>query len=95
MSSGKEALSRKGFADYQFILEELARMVKMNASELMNHYRHHREDALFMLRRPEGRDVPFSRAGEARFWQIATRGLHAMGPAGRKEHFWPWKGKKI
>src|SRR2546426_4398244 len=88
MTMDRESLARKDFRDYQFILEELERLLKMSPAELLTYFGQHREDAFYTLPRGSGGELPFTKKGETHFQEIAIRGLEALGADGRK-HFLP------
>jgi hypothetical protein len=81
-------LARKDFSDYEFVAQEVERLLKLEPRELLTYFAEHPEDGLCALPRPGGGDLPFTLEGERRFHQIALRGLHAMGTAAQR-HYLP------
>ncbi len=80
-----QKLSRKDFEDYEFIVEELARMGRMSFPEIKDHHKQHPEDNLYTLHHPKDNHLMlFTREGMKRFWQIGRRGLKSLGPEGFK-----------
>jgi hypothetical protein len=80
-----QKLSRKDFEDYEFIVEELARMGRMSFPEIKDHHKQHPEDNLYTLHHPKDNHLMlFTREGMKRFWQIGRRGLKSLGPEGCK-----------
>ena len=77
-------LSRKDEKDYGFIVDEMSRFAKFVPGDLKKHYEDHPEDRLLFIPHPERGSLPISKAGHQRFWQIAERGLTAMGSEGKK-----------
>lgn len=85
VAADKLALSRKDYADYEFIVREIERLLALGGiEERMKYYSEHKEDALATLWGMEGRSIECTRRGAERFAQIIARGLEAMGPPGRK-----------
>jgi Apea-like HEPN len=85
VTQDKRTLSRKDFRDYEFILKEMEQVLGMTGPELIAYYNAHQEDALYTLPRNDGRGhLPFTRKGEVHFYEIARRGLRAMGSQGEK-----------
>jgi Apea-like HEPN len=90
MSETKDihTISRKDFEDYEFILAELEKMVKMNFSQIREHQKTRPEDILHTLRHPkDGNLMLFTREGAKRFRQIGRRGIKLLGPEGRRYDF--------
>lgn len=75
-----DSLHRKDDKDYECILSEIERFVGMTTKDLMDYFRLHPQDGLCTVPRPNGGTLPFTRAGQRRFLQVATRGLDAIGP---------------
>jgi hypothetical protein len=79
-----ETLSRKDYADYEFIYGEIKKLLGLSATELISYYQQHPEDRLHWLNRPDGFMFMFTLAGEKRFGQILDRGLKALGDEAHK-----------
>jgi hypothetical protein len=76
-------LSRKDYTDYEFIVQEVGRLIELSPEQLLKYYSEHKDDALSTLWGPDGRTLPCTRAGWQRFDQIVTRGLNALGANAR------------
>ncbi|HEV2378383.1 MAG TPA: hypothetical protein VG206_01155 [Terriglobia bacterium] len=84
--NNKQGLSKKDYADYEFIVKEIGRLLSLGGpKELLDYYRTHQADALFgTLPTEDGRSFPCSYEGVERFRQIVVRGVDALGLAGKK-----------
>ncbi len=78
-----EKLSRKDYTDYEFIVQEVCRLIELGPKQLLKYYSEHKEDALSTLWGSDGRTLPCTRTAWERFDQIVTRGLKALGPNAR------------
>ncbi|MHB8652937.1 MAG: hypothetical protein ACYDA9_03570 [Terriglobia bacterium] len=82
MTTDEEKLSKKDYTDYEFIVNEVGRLLQLTPQELQKYYSEHKDDALCMLW-DQARTLPGTRACYERFDQIVTRGLKALGPNAR------------
>ena len=73
-----ENVHRKDYVDYEFIWEELKRLIALSPVEMIKYYDDHPEDNLCFLNRPDGFVFMFTSAGETRFRQILLRGLKSL-----------------
>src|SRR5690349_13049465 len=80
------SLSALDFGDYEFILEDLQRFIRMQPGELRHHYADHPEDRLCSVPNPRRGSFLMSRAAERRFWKVAERGCGNLGSDGRNYH---------
>jgi len=85
VATDRLTLSRKDYADYEFIVKESERLLALGGiKERMKYYSEHKEDALSALWGTEGRALECTRQGAHRFTQIVARGLEALGPLARR-----------
>lgn len=79
MAADSRKLSRKDYADYEFVVRESERLLAMGIEARMEYYRDHREDVLSALWGKGGGSLECTRQGTQRFAQIVARGLEALG----------------
>jgi hypothetical protein len=85
VATDRLTLSRKDYADYEFIVKESERLIALgDIKQRMKYYSEHKEDALSALLGSEGRALECTRQGAQRFTQIVARGLEALGPPARR-----------